>query len=244
MRPDVSIPTTWQQLSELIRADNIASMVEHDDVPLLSQRMTFGQQQPPATGLSLPDIPLTIQSDVSQADFTDDLSLLDPSDSLDVPAAPPEPSLPTEAGTSSRGRVCTMSQAMAKSVSQRNFYGCGNMHYMAAKSVCEHDYSADHDSHLELQEGMHHPIAFLAELMGDIMYLHQALRQPDSRELMEAVIKEVNGHVERKHWAIVKQDTVPEDIEVLPSVWSMRRQMRSHHRCHRETQGQTQPTWW
>ena len=93
---------------------------------------------------------------------------------------------------------------------------------MAAKSVCKHDYSADHDSHLELQERMRRPIAFLAEMMGDIMYLHQALRQPDSREFVEAVIKEVNGHVDRKHWAIVKRDTVPEDIEVLPSVWSMR----------------------
>jgi len=55
------------------------------------------------------------------------------------------------------------------------------------------------------------------------MYLHQALRQPDSREFVEAVIKEVNGHVERKHWAIVKRDTIPEDIEVMPSMWSMRR---------------------
>ena len=126
-------------------------MEEHDEAPLLSQRMTFGQQQPPATGLSLPDVPLMIQSDVSQADFTDDLSLLDTSDSLDVPAAPPEPSLPTEAGTSSRGRVRTMSRAMVESVSQRSFYGRGNMHYMAAKSVCEHHYSPDHDSHLELQ---------------------------------------------------------------------------------------------
>ncbi len=39
------------------------------------------------------------------------------------------------------------------------------------------------------------PIAFLAEMMGDVMYLHQALRQPDAREFMEAVIKEVNGHI-------------------------------------------------
>ncbi len=120
-----------------------------------------------------------------------------------------------------------MSRAMAETVSQRNFYDCGNMHYMAAKFVCEHDYSADHDSHLELQERMRCPIAFLAEMMGDIMYLHQALHQPDSHEFVEAVIKKVNGHVERKHWAIVKGDTVPEDIEVLPSVWSMRRKRRN-----------------
>jgi hypothetical protein len=29
---------------------------------------------------------------------------------------------------------------------------------------------------------MHHPIAFHAEMMGDIMYFHQALQQPDAGE--------------------------------------------------------------
>jgi hypothetical protein len=57
----------------------------------------------------------------------------------------------------------------------------------------------------------------------DIMYLHQALHQPDSREFVNAVIKEINGHVDRNHWALVTRDDVPEDVEVLPSVWSMRR---------------------
>jgi hypothetical protein len=56
-----------------------------------------------------------------------------------------------------------MSQAMAESVSQKGFYGRGNMHYMSASSLCEHDYAAAHDSHLELQERMRRPIAFLAK---------------------------------------------------------------------------------
>ena len=191
--PDVSIPTTWQQLSGLICADNVASIEVHDDSPLPLQRMSFVQQQTPATDLSFLDVPLTIQSEDSQADLANDFSLFGPSDSLDTPVAPPKPLVPTGAGTSSRGRVCTMSRAMAESVSQHDFYGRGNMHYMAAKSVCEHDYSAEHNLHLELQERMRRPIAFLAEMMGDIMYLHQALCQPDSRKFVEAVIKEVNG---------------------------------------------------
>jgi hypothetical protein len=36
-------------------------------------------------------------------------------------------------------------------------------------------------------------------MMGDIMYLYQALRQPDAREFVEAVIKEVNGHIDNDH---------------------------------------------
>jgi hypothetical protein len=39
------------------------------------------------------------------------------------------------------------------------------MHYMASQAVCEHDYDHLHGSHLNLQDCMHHPIAFLAEMM-------------------------------------------------------------------------------
>jgi hypothetical protein len=70
---------------------------------------------------------------------------------------------------------------------------------------------------------MHHPIAFFAEIMGDIMYLHQALRQPDAREFMEAVIKEVNGHINNDHWKLIPHTEVPEGTEVVPSVWTMQR---------------------
>jgi hypothetical protein len=46
------------------------------------------------------------------------------------------------------------------------------MHYMASQAICEHDYACLHDSDLDVQDCMRHPIAFLAEMMGDIMYLH------------------------------------------------------------------------
>jgi hypothetical protein len=48
-----------------------------------------------------------------------------------------------------------------------------------------------HDSHLELQERMRNPIAFHAETVGDIMYLNQALQQSDTKEFVQAVVKEV-----------------------------------------------------
>jgi hypothetical protein len=43
---------------------------------------------------------------------------------------------------------------------------------------------------------MRHPIVFHAEMMGDIMYLNQALQQPDAAHFVEAVVQEVNGHVD------------------------------------------------
>ncbi len=83
---------------------------------------------------------------------------------------------------------------MAESVSQQDLDSRNKMHYIAPQAVYEHDYKQLHNSHLDLQDCMCHPIAFLAEMMGDIMYLHQVLCQPDAREFVEAVIKEVNGH--------------------------------------------------
>jgi hypothetical protein len=53
-----------------------------------------------------------------------------------------------------------------------------------------------HYSHLQLQEQMRNTIAFHAEMMSDIMYLQQVLRQPDAKEFMQAVIKEVNRHMD------------------------------------------------
>jgi hypothetical protein len=96
------------------------------------------------------------------------------------------------------------------------------MHYMASQAVCEHAYERPaHNSHINLKECMRCPIVFLAEMMGDIMYLHQALRQPDAREFVEAVIKEINGHIDNDNWKLISCTEVPEDTEVVPSVWAM-----------------------
>jgi hypothetical protein len=100
------------------------------------------------------------------------------------------------AGTSQRGCVRTMSQRMAESMSQRNFYGNQGMHYMASQATTGNtDEDLFQDAHLQLQEHMRNPIVFHAEMMGDIMYLQQALKQPNAKEFVQVVIKEVNGHV-------------------------------------------------
>jgi hypothetical protein len=130
------------------------------------------------------------------------------------------------AGTSQSGRNRIMSQRMAKSTSQRGFFGNAGMHYMAHQSTAPRDETPEdlfHDQHLALQESMRNPVEFHAEMMGDIMYFHLALQQPDAKQFADAVIKEVNGHVDNNHWNLIKQEDVPEDAQVVPSVWSMQR---------------------
>ncbi len=59
-----------------------------------------------------------------------------------------------------------------------------------------------HNAHLQLQERMRSPIAFHAEMMGGIIHLQQALKQPNAKEFVPAVIKEVNGHVDCNNWML------------------------------------------
>jgi len=85
----------------------------------------------------------------------------------------------------------------------------------------ETDEDLFHDSHLELQERMRNSIAFHATMMGDIMYLNQALQQSEAKEFVQAVVKEVNGHVDLSNWTLKKRSEVPNDAQVVPSVWSL-----------------------
>jgi hypothetical protein len=82
----------------------------------------------------------------------------------------------------------------------------------------ETDEDLFHDAHLELQERMRNPIAFHAKIMGDIIYYHQVLKQPEASQFVDSIIKEINGHVDNKHWRLAKQDTVLEDVKIVPSV--------------------------
>jgi hypothetical protein len=112
-----------------------------------------------------------------------------PDDAQDSEGAASQEPATVNAGVSSRGRQRTMSRAMRDSVSQRSFYGDSGMHYMQAmRAVTTEEaelwYAAEHDFHLGLQDRMRHPIAFHAEMMGDIMYFHQAMKQPDAKEFV------------------------------------------------------------
>jgi hypothetical protein len=201
--PDISIPSIWQQLAGLITATQRPSMEFHKD----SRNQFQHASQPDAVTTSTSNAS-AVPDDV----FVDFYHKINNSESVatapeilqqayDIPPREdvPLPNISLDVDTSSRGHVRKMSQAMAESVSQREFFGKDKMHYMAARAVTEHDYDRAHDLHLSLQDQMRHPIAFLAEMMGNVMHLHQALRQPNAHQFVDSVIKEINGHVDCKH---------------------------------------------
>ncbi len=90
-------------------------------------------------------------------------------------------------------------------MSQWDFYGDQSMHYMASQAITgDTDDDLFHDAHLQLQERMRNLIALHADMMGDIMHLQQALKQPNAKEFVQAVIKEVNGHADSNNWMLRK----------------------------------------
>ena len=60
-----------------------------------------------------------------------------------------------------------------------------------------------HEAEFQMQDRMHDSITFHAEMMGDIMCFCQALKQSDTCMFVQAVVKEVNEHVDRKHWVML-----------------------------------------
>ena len=74
-----------------------------------------------------------------------------------------------------------------------------------------------------LEPEQHPLLAFKASADPDTMYMHQALKQPDSRKFAEAMKKEVQDQIDNGNFSVIKRSEVPEGEKVLPTVWQMRR---------------------
>jgi hypothetical protein len=83
-------------------------------------------------------------------------------------------------------------------------------------------YDAMHEADYLLQDEMMNPVAFITFSNQDTMYFHQAMKAPDRKQFTQAIIKEVNNHIENKNWELIPRDKVPKSTTILPSVWSMK----------------------
>jgi len=73
---------------------------------------------------------------------------------------------------------------------------------------------------------MHPLYAYKAKTDPDTMYLHEALREPDCKEFMKAMEKEIHDQMAHGNFMIVHQSTVPEGATILPTVWAMQRKQK------------------
>ena len=49
------------------------------------------------------------------------------------------------------------------------------------------------------------------------------MQHKDSDQFMDAVVKEINDHVDNNSWELVNIEDVPKDAKIRPSIWVMRR---------------------
>lgn len=83
---------------------------------------------------------------------------------------------------------------------------------------------ANYDGTLELPFQEQHPLlVYKATTNPDILYLDEALMQPDRHEFVKAMLKEVRDHERRGHWKVIPKWMVPPGRRILPAVWSMAR---------------------
>eukprot|EP00957_Ditylum_brightwellii_P179029 13636934-Ditylum_brightwellii.AAC.1 len=54
------------------------------------------------------------------------------------------------------------------------------------------------------------------------MYFHQTAKQPDATYFVDAIVKEINGNIERGHWELILNEKVPKGTKVLDSVCAMK----------------------
>ena len=68
-----------------------------------------------------------------------------------------------------------------------------------------------------------HPVAMAATSNPDTIYFDQGIQEPDSEQFVHAVIKEMNDLISRKHWELVPGSSVPKEVKILQSKWSLKR---------------------
>ena len=83
-------------------------------------------------------------------------------------------------------------------------------------------YEAMHQDEYKIQDDIQDPLAYLAISYPDAMYFGQAMKEPDSKEFLNALIREVKRHCELKHWKILPRGEVPKGQPILDLVWAMK----------------------
>jgi hypothetical protein len=94
--------------------------------------------------------------------------------------------------------------------------------FSETEEVDESYYNALHEYGYRIQDEMKDPVHFMYATDEETMYYYPAMRAPDWRNSMEAVVKEVNEHITSKHWKLIPKYQVPKGVKVLDWVWSMK----------------------
>ena len=67
-------------------------------------------------------------------------------------------------------------------------------------------------------------MAFMEEKENNDTYTYkEMLKQPDSTDFIQAMIKEVQDHEQRNHWTVIPRHQVPKGVKTILAIWSFKR---------------------
>ena len=72
-------------------------------------------------------------------------------------------------------------------------------------------------------EDEHPLVAYKATSDPDTMYLHEAMKEPNRKEFLQAMQKEVTDQAGNGNFSITHRSKVPKNATILPTVWQMKR---------------------
>ena len=72
-------------------------------------------------------------------------------------------------------------------------------------------------------EEEHTLLAFKESADPDTMYMHEAMKEPDARELKEAMNDEMYAQIEGIFLKLTHINDVPNNATLIPAVWQMKR---------------------
>ena len=71
------------------------------------------------------------------------------------------------------------------------------------------------------QGRLSNPIALAASADPNIMYYHQAMKEPDHEQFRRSVLKEIQDHKTNQHWEVIPKQDMPPNTKLLDMVWAM-----------------------
>ena len=77
-----------------------------------------------------------------------------------------------------------------------------------------------------LQGRLSNPIAFATSVDPNIMYYHQAMKEPDHEQFQRSVLKEIQDHEMNQHWEVIPKQDMRPNTKLLDMVWAMWRKRR------------------
>ncbi len=66
-------------------------------------------------------------------------------------------------------------------------------------------------------------MAYKAVADPDVTYLHQAMKENDCEQFIEAMRKEVKDQADNGNFSVIRKETIPNGKSIMKAVWQMRR---------------------